>query len=64
MNKRKELYESTAAVPAVANVGFYFDPCGGPLIGLCRTKKKSLKFVILNAHLDEKLICSILSFLL
>lgn len=40
MDKRKELYESTAAVPALANVGSDFDTCGGSLRGIVQRKKK------------------------
>jgi len=39
MDKRKELYESTAAVPALANVGSDFDTCGGSLTGIVQKKK-------------------------
>ena len=38
-DKRKELYESIAAVPSLANVGSDFDPCGGPLKGIVQNKK-------------------------
>jgi len=52
MDKRKELYESTAAVPALANMGSDFDTCGGSLTGIVQ-EKKSLRLVLLYLHLDE-----------
>lgn len=39
MDKRKELYESNAAVPALANVGSEFDTCGESLTGIVQKKK-------------------------